>query len=510
MRYSQIHQKTSLKLSFFLLAFLLLPFTVAQASILNGELPNFTKLIKQQIPAVVSIRVTEKSPFTDTERGEMPQRNSLLSDELPDFFRHFFEDRGVGGGETPSPFPFDPRKFEAHSQGSGSILTSDGYILTNHHVVANAQEILVQLYDRREFTAKVIGSDPRTDIAVIKIDADNLPTIKSGNGSKLEVGEWVVAIGAPFGFEMSATAGIVSAKARSIFSGNNKYNYVPFIQTDVAINPGNSGGPLLNLEGEMVGVNSIILSKSGGYMGLSFAIPAEVAMDVARQIRETGHVVRGWLGVMIQPVTNDLAESFSIDRPHGALVTQILEDGPAAKSKLQVGDVIVEFNGQKIATNVHLPPIVGRTPVGISVPVQVIRNGKKKTIEITVGQLPTEEELQANVDSATSNGDSKKATFHFGMNLQDIPTPLRKNRNLPAGGAFVVQVEPNSPAARAGIRDGDVVSEFHHKEVENAEHLLQMLDDAPKGRGIPVYILREGGPIFLGLRLPQKNSTTMR
>ncbi|HIJ31533.1 MAG TPA: trypsin-like serine protease, partial [Gammaproteobacteria bacterium] len=287
--------------------------SLSSSSASGQGLPNFTELVKQQMPAVVSLSVTQRREMGGSKHSPFSQGpDGLPYEELPELFRRFFEDRGLGLGPNG---PTEPPQFESQAQGSGSILTEDGYILTNHHVVENADEIMVRLYDHREFRAEVVGSDARSDIALIKIDAVDLPTIKTGTSKDLEVGEWVLAIGSPFGFEMSATAGIVSAKARNISEGDNKFNYVPFIQTDVAINPGNSGGPLFNLEGEVVGVNSIIFSKSGGYMGLSFAIPVEVAMDVVKQVKNGGHVTRGWLGVMIQPVTRDLAESFGMDRP---------------------------------------------------------------------------------------------------------------------------------------------------------------------------------------------------
>lgn len=467
-------------------------------------LPNFTELVKQQMPAVVSISVSQKrmmggvhNPFSQGGPGDLPY------DELPEFFRRFFEDRGMGGlGPIPRG---KPREFEAQSQGSGSILSEDGYILTNHHVIEDADEIVVRLTDHREFKAQVIGSDPRSDIALIKIEADGLPTIKTGTSTELEIGEWVLAIGSPFGFEMSATAGIVSAKARNISEGSNQFNYVPFIQTDVAINPGNSGGPLFNLDGEVVGVNSIIFSKSGGYMGLSFAIPIEMAMDVVKQVKNGGHVSRGWLGVMIQPVTRDLAESFGMDRPVGALVAQILEDGPAADSDLQVGDVILEFNGYFVESNTHLPPIVGRTPVGHPVPVRVMREGREKIIKIKIGELPQEEEVaEARPQQQTQKGKGaeKAAIKRLGMTLQPLPKPVRKARSIPAGGVYIEAVEKDSVADRFGLQKGDVISRVNYVVVEGVDHLLDILDRLPQKKGVPVYVVREKGPIFLALRLP--------
>jgi serine protease Do len=481
---------------------LLLRVSTAMAGSSNG-LPNFTELVKQQMPAVVSISVTQKrtlggrNPFSQGGPGDLPY------DELPEFFRRFFEDRGMGGfGPAPRG---EPREFESHSQGSGSILSKDGYILTNHHVIEDADEIVVRLNDHREFKAVVVGSDARSDVALVKIDADNLPTIRTGSSTELEIGEWVLAIGSPFGFEMSATAGIVSAKARNISEGNNQFNYVPFIQTDVAINPGNSGGPLFNLNGEVVGINSIIFSKSGGYMGLSFAIPIEMAMDVVKQVKNGGHVSRGWLGVMIQPVTRDLAESFGMDRPVGALVAQILEDGPAANSDLQVGDVILEFNGHFVESNTHLPPIVGRTPVGHPVPVKVMREGRERILKITIGELPPEDELaDAHPQQPSQKGGQveKAAITRLGMTLQPLPQPVRKERSIPSGGVYVAAVEKGSVAERYGLQQGDVISRINYVVVEDVNHLLGLLDRLPDGKGVPVYVVRDKGPIFLALRLP--------
>lgn len=470
----------------------------AVASTVEG-LPNFTALVKNQMPAVVSISVKQKRTLSGMNPfGQTP--DDLPFDELPEFFQRFFEDRGIGPRSGPS-HP-EPREFESHSQGSGSILTEDGYILTNHHVVEDAHEILVRLYDRRELKATVVGSDARSDIALIKIDAKGLPTVKTGDSESLQIGEWVMAIGSPFGFEMSATAGIVSAKARNISEGDNKFNYVPFIQTDVAINPGNSGGPLFNLEGEVVGVNSIIFSKSGGYMGLSFAIPIEVAMDVVEQVKNGGHVSRGWLGVMIQPVTRDLAESFGMDRPVGALIAQVLEESPASNSDLQVGDVILEFNGHFVESNTHLPPIVGRTPVGLPVPVKVMREGREQVIQVVIGELPPEDGETGATPQSPPKEAEKEATTRLGMTLRELPKEVRKSRQAPAGGVFVEKVEKGSVADHFGLKAGDVISRVNYVVVEGVDHFVDLLERLPEGRGIPIYVLRESGPIFLAFRLP--------
>ncbi|HIJ22579.1 MAG: Do family serine endopeptidase [Gammaproteobacteria bacterium] len=475
--------------------------SLSSSSASGQGLPNFTELVKQQMPAVVSLSVTQRREMGGSKHSPFSQGpDGLPYEELPELFRRFFEDRGLGLGPNG---PTEPPQFESQAQGSGSILTEDGYILTNHHVVENADEIMVRLYDHREFRAEVVGSDARSDIALIKIDAVDLPTIKTGTSKDLEVGEWVLAIGSPFGFEMSATAGIVSAKARNISEGDNKFNYVPFIQTDVAINPGNSGGPLFNLEGEVVGVNSIIFSKSGGYMGLSFAIPVEVAMDVVKQVKNGGHVTRGWLGVMIQPVTRDLAESFGMDRPVGALVAQILDESPAANSNLQVGDVIVEFNGHFVESNTHLPPIVGRTPVGHPVPVKVMREGRQVVVKVVIGELPGEDQLaEVRPDPLNSEKAEPLAVQRLGMHMSEVPKAIRKERTLGSGGVYLEQVESGSVADRFGLRRGDVISRVNYVVVEGVEHFLQLIERMPKHKGVPVYVVREKGPIFLAMRLP--------
>jgi len=479
---------------------LMSPLGVSAATV--GGLPNFTQLVKEQMPAVVSISVNQKRKMPSIPgMGPFSQGpDDLPYEELPEFFRRFFEDRGMGPrGSVPHP---QPREFETQAQGSGSILTEDGYILTNHHVVEDASEITVRLSDHREFKADVVGSDKRSDIALIKIDASGLPIVKPGTSKDLEIGEWVMAIGSPFGFEMSATAGIVSAKARNISEGDNRFNYVPFIQTDVAINPGNSGGPLFNLDGEVVGVNSIIFSKSGGYMGLSFAIPIEVAMDVVKQVKNGGHVSRGWLGVLIQAVTSDLADSFGMDRPVGALVAEVLKDSPASLSDLQVGDVITEFNGHFVESNSHLPPIVGRTPVGHPVPVKIIREGREMVVQVVIGELPSDDELASSLPQQKDKQVEEATTERLGMILEDIPVEVRESRSIHSGGVFVKQIEPGSSADRSGIKEGDVISRINYVVIEGIDHLLQILDRLPDGKSVPVYVVRDKGPIFLALRMP--------
>jgi serine protease Do len=348
------------------------------------------------------------------------------------------------------------------------------------------------MVNRKEFIARVIGSDEASDIAVLKVDADeDLPTLKLGDSDELEVGEWVLAIGSPFGFDASVTAGIVSAKGRSLPSDN----YVPFIQTDVAINPGNSGGPLFNLDGEVVGINSQIYSRSGGFMGLSFAIPIEMAVDVADQIKETGSVSRGWLGVLIQEVTRELAESFGMDNPHGALVAKVLDDSPAAAAGLQVGDVIVEFNGEKVMRSSGLPPLVGRAKVGQESRLTVIRDKQRRTIGVMIAQLPTTI-TQASFNPETAEPEEQSA---LGMKVETLGSEARKKLKI-EGGVQVVEVEDFGPALEAGIQKGDVITMIDNREIESVEDFEQVTGELQTGKSVALLVQRRSGPVFLAIR----------
>ena len=327
-------------------------------------LPDFTAIVEDQSAAVVKITTVTHAK---TANNNPYEQYGVPPNEVPEIFRHFFERRD------------QPQQRESQSLGSGFIISDNGYVVTNNHVIADADEITVRMLDRREFVAEVVGSDERSDIALLKIDAKDLPAVEFGESSDLRVGEWVLAIGSPFGLDYSVSAGIVSAIGRSIPNGQNG-NYVPFIQTDVAINPGNSGGPLFNLKGEVVGINSQIYSRSGGFMGLSFAIPIDVAMNVSNQLKQSGRVNRGWLGVRIQDVTRELAESFDMDKPHGALISQIIPNSPAEKAGLLTGDIIIEFNGNVVNRSSSLPPLVGSTNISDKARVKIIRNKKTKKI----------------------------------------------------------------------------------------------------------------------------------
>lgn len=462
--------------------FLLLAIMLLGSGLLQARgLPEFTELVEKSSPAVVNISTTQKVKQSSRlpEGMEIPE----LPEGSPfnDFFRHFFGENG------------ELREFDTSSLGSGFIVSKDGYVITNNHVIRDADEIIVRLSDRREFIAKVIGADEKSDIAVLKIDADDLPIVKTGKSSNLKVGEWVLAIGSPFGFDHSATAGIVSAKGRSL----PRENYVPFIQTDVAINPGNSGGPLFNLDGEVVGVNSQIYSRTGGFMGLSFAIPIEVAMNVADQLRTKGRVSRGWLGVLIQDVTRELAESFGMDKPKGALVSRVLPDSPAAKAGFEIGDIILSFNGEKVIRSKDLPPLVGRTPVENKVPVRVLRKGKQKTLYVRIGELPDDEELRA------SNESSEPATTRenrLSVSVTELTSKQRKKYDVAENGVIVTQIK-RGPALKSGIRKGDVILRLNDVVVKDVTHFSELIAELPKNRSIPVLIQRSSGPVFVALKL---------
>ncbi|MDH3450093.1 MAG: DegQ family serine endoprotease, partial [Gammaproteobacteria bacterium] len=386
---------------------------------------------------------------------------------------------------------FDRRHRDAQSLGSGFVISDDGYILTNHHVIAGADEVIVRMANRKEYVARVIGSDEASDVAVLKVDGEDLPTLKLGDSNRLKVGEWVLAIGSPFGFDATVTAGIVSAKGRSLPSDN----YVPFIQTDVAINPGNSGGPLFNLDGEVVGINSQIYSRSGGFMGLSFAIPIELAVDVANQLKETGSVSRGWLGVLIQEVTRELAESFGMENPHGALVAKVLDDSPAAAAGLEVGDVIVEFNGQKVFRSSGLPPLVGRAKVGKKAELTVIRDKKRRNIGVLIAELPT-----TITQAAFSPEDSPTVgQSALGMKVEELDADARKKLKIEHG-VQVTEVDESGPASDAGILRGDVITMIDNREVDSIDDFEKITGELKTGKSVALLVQRRAGPVFLAIR----------
>ncbi len=439
------------------------------------ELPSFADLVEAQGGKVVNISTTT----TIDQPNNIPVPEN---DPFYDFFRRFAPPGG--GGER-----------ESRSLGSGFIISSDGYILTNSHVVAAADDITVKLNDKREFTAEVIGVDPRTDVAVIKIDADNLPAVSIGDPEKLRVGDWVLAIGSPFGFESTVTSGIVSAKGRSL----PQENYVPFIQTDVAINPGNSGGPLFNLDGEVVGINSQIYSRTGGFMGLSFAIPINVAIDIADQLKTDGRVKRGRIGVVIQEVTAELAESFGLDAPRGALVNRVEKGGPAQKAGIEVSDVILKFASEDVESSNDLPRIVGQTKPGSIVEAEVWRDGKLKTLTIKVGEIPADENV-----SAKSNPQKERAKNEvpeLGLVVSDLTSQQLKQQEL-QGGIRVDKV--SGVGQKAGLRSGDVILALNNDDVESVEQFVKLMEQYSEARSIALLIHRGGGSLYVPIRLKSK------
>ena len=450
-------------------ASVILPLVImAQTAI--ASLPDFRDLVKETSPAVVNISTIQHT------RANPHYKQFGLPEDVPEIFRHFFGVPGQPGGQGGSR--------EHTSLGSGFIVSEDGYILTNNHVIQDADEIIVRLNDRRQLNAQVIGADKSSDLAVLKVDADDLPTVELGSSEDLEVGEWVVAIGSPFGFDYSVTAGIVSAKGRSL----PNENYVPFIQTDVAINPGNSGGPLFNLDGEVVGINSQIYTRSGGFMGVSFAIPIDVAMEVVEQLKETGSVSRGWLGVVIQEVDKDLAESFGLSKAAGALVAQVLSDSPAERAGFRTGDVILTFDGKDIRMSSDLPHHVGRVKPGSTVRVVIMRNGTRKTIKVTIGALD-------------AHGGTVPAKAKPGiLDNTRLGITVAASEDTPSEGVVVREVK-QGPAMISGLQAGDIITSIHGQSVRSLADFERVAESLPAKRRVPMRILRQGVAMFIPLRV---------
>ncbi len=445
---------------------------------LQAALPEFTGIVDAAKNSVVNISTKTKARRSDSaERPSIPNlpEGSPFGDLLEKFFNH----------ENPE------RRRDSQSLGSGFVFSADGYILTNHHVIAGADEVIVRFSNREEYVASIVGSDEASDIAVLKIDAEGLPVLKFGDSDNLKVGEWVLAIGSPFGFDHSVTAGIVSAKGRSLPTDN----YVPFIQTDVAINPGNSGGPLFNLAGEVVGINSQIYSRTGGFMGLSFAIPIELAVDVATQIRETGSVSRGWLGVLIQEVTRELAESFGMESPQGALVAKVLDNSPAAAAGLQVGDVIVEFNGKPVMRSSSLPPLVGRSAVGKDAEVTIIRDRSREKIKVRIAELPT----MVQASFTPQEEDKPQQNSALGMSVTELSKSVRKKLKVQSG-VQVTEVDEQGAARDAGIQEGDVIVMIDNQGVTSVEDFEAITDDLKVDKSVALLVQRRSGPVFLAIR----------
>ena len=473
------------------------PLAAAQAQapaanpLLVQGLPDFSPLVDAVGPSVVNIRTMEKV----TRQGVEFQGFPGMDPDMLEFFRRFgLPVPSMPPQQRPGPQGNeggDDGESQPSGVGSGFILSSDGYIMTNAHVVEGASEVMVTLADKREFKAKIVGADKRTDVAVVKIDAKGLPAIKIGDVNRLKVGEWVMAIGSPFGLENTVTAGIVSAKQR------DTGDYLPFIQTDVAINPGNSGGPLINMRGEVVGINSQIYSRSGGFMGISFAIPMDEAIRVSDQLRATGKVSRGRIGVQIGPVDKEVAESIGLGSATGALVSAVEPDSPAAKAGLQAGDVIVQFNGTKIDKVSDLPRLVGNTKPGSKVSLTIFRRGKQQQVAITVADVPADESQVAQAPEASGATANAKT---LGLRVTDLTAAQKKALGVRGG----VQVaEASGPAARAGMRPGDVVLAIANTEVASVKDFEAALAKADQSKPVNVLVRRDEWAQYLLIR-PQK------
>jgi serine protease Do len=447
----------------------------------NSNLPDFTKLVEENKASIVNISTVKKSKSPDKNNNQ-----NMPNDELNEFLRKFFGDKGFDGKERSQPR-------QSQSLGSGFIYSSNGYIITNHHVIAGADQIIVKLNDKRELDAKLIGSDQSSDIALLKIKARNLKPVKIGKSENLKVGQWVLAIGSPFGFESTVTAGIVSAIGRSLPNDN----YVPFIQTDVAINPGNSGGPLFNLDGEVIGINAQIFSRSGGFMGLSFAIPMDVADNVINQLKKSGKVSRGWLGVYIQEVTNNLAKSFGMKNPSGALISKIIPDGPASKSDLKVGDIILKFDNKKIDTSSSLPPIVGNTKIGKNVTIEILRNGVKKNIKFKVQELPVQKTAK-NIQSAPK----KVSKNILGMTVENLTNEERDSLNIENKLGIKVKEILGNPAFESGLIKNDIIYQISGKNVENISQFEKIVKRMKKGDFASLLVRRsQGNSLYLAIKI---------
>jgi len=460
-----------------ILVSLLLSSSIAFAQ--ANELPDFTGLVEKHGAAVVNISAVQNSNTLNNQvLPDLP--NIPENSPFYDFFKRHMQ-------------PFSaPRKSEPRSLGSGFIISSDGYILTNAHVVETADEITVKLNDKREFIAEIIGTDRKTDIALIKIEATELPKVTQGNPENLRVGEWVIAIGSPFGFEHSVTAGIVSAKGRSLA----QENYVPFIQTDVAINPGNSGGPLFNMKGEVVGINSQIYSRTGGFMGLSFAIPINVATEIADQLKVSGKVSRGRIGVMIQEVTKELAESFGLSDSKGALVASIEKSSPADLAGIKVRDIILQFDEKEVTTSSDLPRIVGNTKPGSKVSIQIWRDGSFKTVKIEVGETPSDEVTE---NRKSKQGKKPDTSNRLGLALSEITAEQKKQLDITNG--LLVEDIQQGIASRSGIRIGDIILGFNSKDVRSIEQFNELLNQVKSGRNIALLVKRGDLTTFITMKL---------
>jgi len=441
------------------------------------SLPDFTVLAEQQGSKVVNISSIKNA----VNRGS--QQLSPQEEHMQEFFNRF------GIPMPPGMGPNDQQQRQMSATGSGFILESDGYIITNAHVVGEADSIIVKLADKREFQAKLLGIDRRTDVALLKIDAKDLPAVKLGNPKNIKVGEWVAAIGSPFGLENTMTVGVVSAKGRAL---PQQENYVPFIQTDVAINPGNSGGPLFNTNGEVIGINSQIYSRTGGYMGLSFAIPIDVAMDVADQLKNNGKVVRGWLGIAIQEVTDELTEALGLKDKSGALVAAVNKGAPAGKAGIEAGDVILKFNNKEIETSSDLPKYVRLTKPNNVVPVEIWRKGNIKTLRVKIGEMP-DDRMQA-----SNKKTIKESANRIGLVLKEATA---KDKKMLDGRNGLVVTKASGPAVSSQIREGDIILALNNTPVTSVRAFNREINKTPKGKTIALLIYRNGDTLFVPVKV---------
>ena len=502
----------------------LLLLTLAACGQRSTSLPNFADLVERVSPSVVNISAV---PNDSEEVAAAPGTGSR---PVPDWLKKFLEQHGQDGaapadpgktlppgsddGSNSAPGPDGPDSSGPNgppgggpdsgeqSLGSGFILWSDGYILTNHHVVKDSKEVVVRLSDRRQFQAQVVGSDERSDIALLKIDAKDLPAVKIADVAKSRVGDWVLAIGSPFGFDYTVTAGILSAKGRNL----DTEQYVPFLQTDAAVNPGNSGGPLFNLKGEVLGINSQIYSQNGGFQGVAFAIPIDVAANVAKSLKDNGKVVRGWLGIVMQEVDRNLAKSFGMDKPGGALITRILPDSPAAQAGLKAGDVILKYNRQEVVSYRTLKPLVGSSVPGETVTLELLRENKVVTIKVEVGTLEAQDESTPPVRGEKPSRPSDPAPPQdrpLGISVLTLSDDERRAAKVVGGGVRVVEVSPG-PGRDAGLIPGDVILSIASQEITHAERYAEVVGRLTPGQSVPVLVQRQGAPLFLALAVPPK------
>lgn len=466
--------------------------TLSAASLVQAQsrgLPDFVELAEKQSPSVVNI--------STVQNGRGKAVNGFPADPNDpafEIFRRFF---------PQAPGGMQPQQPENRSLGSGFIISADGYVMTNAHVIEGADEVTVKLLDKREFRAKVVGADKRTDVALLKIEANGLPAVKLGDSAALKPGEWVVAIGSPFGFEHSVTAGIVSAKGRAL----PQENYVPFIQTDVAINPGNSGGPLFNLRGEVVGINSQIFSRSGGFMGISFAIPIDQAMDIQQQLRTRGRVSHGRMGVSIQEVTRDMAEAFGLPKSGGALVNSVEPNGPAARAGIEPGDVILRFDGKPVTVSSDLPRMVGAMKPGTKAQAEVWRKGQLRTVTVTIGEFQ-DDKVASNKPAARGVGEATNS--RLGIAVSDLSPEQKQQMRLNAG-ILVVDIRPGS---RVDLRPGDIILAITAKgdtqDIRSVQQFNQLIAQLDGKAPATLLIRRSNVQIFVPIPLSQPAQPSLR